>query len=274
MKLTPPGVGGVVRVPASGIAPPLPFTSDAVGDHRWTWTLTWRGTITRGTATTADGRWQARPVIGSGGGDLVVTARCGTASATATVAIRGTNPEASAITAHLAAKPGAAGFDRIVVHESRCRQFAANGLPLVSFDGGVGLCQLTHPPAAVLDAWDWRANLDAGLALFAAKRAAAERYLGHNGRRFTAVQAAREAVCRWNGGVYHVWSGAKWVRPAQIVCDPATGNIGWDMSAPANHGCTVAQLHARDAASYRSGHGSNWLYSGVCYADRLLGSIE
>jgi hypothetical protein len=75
----------------------------------------------------------------------------------------------------------------------------------------------------------------------------------------------------WNGGSYHVWDGHAWVRPATIVCDPAAGNIGWDMTDPANHGRSIADLHRRDAASYATGHGAHWQYSGVCYADHVLG---
>lgn len=223
MKLVPPGAAGVVRIPPTGEPPPLVFSSSAAGRHDWTWRLAWRGSERHGSATTTGGRWNARDAIGTGGGDLDVTGRAGGGDAAATVTIRGHDPAATAIVAHLGARGGAAGFDRIVMHESRGRQFDDHGLPLVSFDGGVGLCQLTHPPATDAQTWDWRANLDAGLALFAAKRALAERHLGQGGRAFSDEQAVREAVCLWNGGHYHVWSGAAWMRPGNVVCDPAAG---------------------------------------------------
>ncbi len=271
MRLTAPGAGGVVVIAADGVPPPLPFASDAPGPHRWDWRLTWRDQASHGSASTPDGRWDARAAIGSGGGSLAVTATAGGASAQAVVQFRGTNPGPAQVATHIAGKAGADGFDRIVAQESRYRQFAADGAPVVSFDGGVGLCQLTHPPATAAQAWDWRANLDAGLALFAAKRALAERHLGQGGRRFTHEQATREAVCLWNGGFYHIWDGTHWVRPADIVCDTHAGNIGWDMTDPANHGHSAATLHARDVASYATGHGAHWRYFGVCYADHVLG---
>lgn len=272
MKLTAPGTGGIVRIAADGTPPPLPFVSDAAGEHRWDWHLAWRDHAASGTATTAHGRWDARAAIGGGGGALSVRAQAGTAQAHAAVELRGTNPTDAQVAAYLAGKPGGDGFDRIVAQESRCRHFTAAGLPVVSFDGGIGLCQLTNPPPTPRQAWDWRANLDAGLALFAAKRAVAEHRLGAHGRAFTPAQATREAVCLWNGGLYHVWDGHGWVRPANIVCDAAAGNIGWDLTDPANHGRSPAALHARDAASYGSGHGAHWHYSGVCYADHVLGA--
>lgn len=209
MKLTAPGSGGVVRIAADGTPPPLPFTSDAAGAHRWEWHLAWRDNAASGSATTPHGRWDARAVIGCGGGTLTVRAVAQSAECHVVVEVRGTNPTAAQVAAYLHGKPGAAGFDRIVAQESRCRHFTAAGLPVVSFDGGVGLCQLTTPAATIAQAWDWRANLDAGLALFAAKRAVAERRLGQFGRHFTAAQAIREAVCLWNGGTYHVWQDGR-----------------------------------------------------------------
>ena len=63
-----------------------------------------------------------------------------------------------------------------------------------------------------------------------------------------------------------------WVRNADILCDPATGNIGWDMTDPENNGKTVAELHKRDAGTYsKRPSGAHWKYSGVCYADAVLG---
>ncbi len=38
-----------------------------------------------------------------------------------------------------------------------------------------------------------------------------------------------------------------------IMCDPDTGNIGWDMSKDANAGETVEELHKRDKDTYKQG---------------------
>jgi len=59
-----------------------------------------------------------------------------------------------------------------------------------------------------------------------------------------------------------------------LVCDPATGNIGWDMSDPANKDKTEDELHKRDKASYgnpkkNKGAANKWRYTGVCYADHV-----
>lgn len=61
------------------------------------------------------------------------------------------------------------------------------------------------------------------------------------------------------------------------MCDPATGNIGWDMSNPTNSGKTIDQLHERDKDTYKDMQkGRNkdhvWIYSGICYADHVAGN--
>ncbi len=50
MRLTPPGTGGIVRIAADGLLPPLPFVSDAGGAHRWDWHLAWRDHVAHGVA--------------------------------------------------------------------------------------------------------------------------------------------------------------------------------------------------------------------------------
>jgi hypothetical protein len=72
-----------------------------------------------------------------------------------------------------------------------------------------------------------------------------------------------------------VWNTTtnSWVRDPNILCDSGTGNIGWDMTDSENTGKTEAQLHARDKGAYSHPpqSGAHWKYSGVCYADAVLG---
>jgi hypothetical protein len=139
----------------------------------------------------------------------------------------------------------------------------------------------TNPVAAdvsqylATQVWDWKRNIDGGLVLFRQKRNAAIVYLSQGGRSYTAEQLIYETVCRWNGGSYHVWDGdsAKWVRNDDILCDSATGNMGWNMTDPENKDKTEAELHKRDCGSYSKAPAASahWKYSGVCYADAILG---
>lgn len=273
MRFMSPTEGQSFTIAPGGDAPSIDFASDASGAHVWDWSIRWGSHHQSGQARTPDNRWDARAAIANLGGTLDVRARSAGGEATITARIVGANPSPEAVTRFLAAQPGSDGFTRIVAQESRYRHFDAHGEPVRAFDGGCGLCQLTTPAPTFAQAWSWKRNLEAGLALFAAKRAAAHTWLGQSGRIFTGEQLTREAVCRWNGGRYHVWDGARWSRPATIVCDTRAGNIGWDMGDPANHGHSEAALHARDAASYARPPlaTARWHYHGVCYADHVLG---
>jgi hypothetical protein len=64
------------------------------------------------------------------------------------------------------------------------------------------------------------------------------------------------------------------VRNDSVICDPATGNIGWDTNDPANAGKTEGELHNRDNGTYgnpkRDKKAENkWKYTGICYADHI-----
>jgi hypothetical protein len=104
---------------------------------------------------------------------------------------------------------------------------------------------------------------------------AALAYLTQSGRAYSADQLKREAVCRWNGGAYHEWDAKtnRWVRSPHVLCDSMAGNIGWDLTDPANKGKSETELHKRDSGAYSGAPpaGAHWKYSGVCYADRILG---
>jgi hypothetical protein len=258
--------------------PSIPLSTDASGPHTWTWKLSWNTFSATGTAQTPDNNWDAAEAAAQGGGSLTVTASAASDTASAALTVTGTNPTTAQLEAFLQAQPNvtpaiAAVLAKIFVAESGAANFHATGQPIVSFDHGYGICQLTSPVPNFLQIWNWQHNVLGGLTLFKSKLDAATVYLGQGGRSFTPDQQLREAVSRWNGGPYHALINNAWVRQPTIVCDPQAGNIGWDMTDPRNAGQTVAALHARDAASYRVPPAVRaWKYFGVCYADHLLGS--
>jgi hypothetical protein len=255
--------------------PSIEFETDTEGPHTWQWTLTWGIFRLNGTASTPGKKWNAKAVTTNYGGTLSVRAQANKELAVISVQIKGTNPTAAEANRYLATKPDGAGFDKILAHETKYKHFNARNEPVKSFDNGYGMCQLTTPRPTFAQVWNWKLNIDGGLKLFAQKRTAAIAYLSQSKRTYTTDQLKREAVCRWNGGAYHEWDtkAGKWVRQSNILCDTATGNIGWDMNDADNKGKTEADLHKRDAAAYRKApaKGSHWKYSGVCYADRVLG---
>ena len=291
MRIVVPAALTRFTIPVSTTPPAIDFETDAIGPHVWTWKVHWRGFHHEGQVKTPSNRWNAVPMLKDRGGTLDVhataasnagLARPETAyshhvavqeSAVTHVKIVGLNPNKSDVDAYLAAQSGSEGFGAILAHETHDRHFTALGEPIVSFDGGYGICQLTNPVPTFEQCWSWKRNVDAGLLLFSEKRRAAITYLSQQGRTYSDDQLVRETVSRWNGGAYHIWDGKAWIRDPDIVCDPATGNIGWDTTKPVNQDTTVKKLHARDTGQFRRGHdaGDNWRYSGVCYADAVLG---
>jgi hypothetical protein len=279
MKITSPKPAQVFRITSAAAWPSMAFETDASGPHTWHWTISWLTFRKQGVVTTTDNTWDAKSTIEGMGGSLSVIveakdAKNAKVSATMVVKVRGDNPSAAEVDAYLATKLDSAGFDKIVQKESRYKHFNHSAEPIKSFDGGYGLCQLTTPKPTYEQVWNWKRNIDGGLALFQLKRASAIGYLTQSGRSYTSDQLKYEAVCRWNGGAYHEWDAKalKWVRPAHILCDSNTGNIGWNMNDADNKGKTEAELRKRDSGSYSSAPaaGAHWRYSGVCYADRML----
>jgi hypothetical protein len=275
MNITSPMPNARFIITSSAEWPSIPFQTDATGDHTWNWEMEWASFAQSGSTNTPSNQWDAKTVITNYGGTLTVSAQVNGQTATIMVKVCGTNPSAAEVAQFLATKPGTAGFDKILQHETGFRHFNASGEPIRSFDNGYGMCQLTNPPPSFEQVWNWKSNVEGGLALFAVKRKAAITYLSQNNRSYTDDQVKYEAVSRWNGGSYHEWdmNAGNWVRHPNILCDSTTGNIGWDMDDDANAGKTEAQLHQRDSPSYRKGRtgpDDHWKYSGVCYADKVL----
>lgn len=275
MKFKAPKANDTFTITSAPEWPTISFETDATGAHTWQWTITWGSYTKSGTANTPGNVWDAKGVVTNFGGTLTVRAAAAKATASITVRIRGTNPSATEVNTYLGTKPNSAGFDKIVEHESKYKHFNASSEPIKSFDGGYGMCQLTTPAPGFEQVWNWKLNIDGGLSLFDQKRAAATAYLSQENRAYTDDQLKYEAVCRWNGGSYHEWDSkaGKWVRKSNILCDTQTGNIGWDMTDPENAGKSEADLHKRDSGEYSKPpkSGAHWKYSGVCYADRILG---
>ncbi len=262
----------------------------------WSWKITWdarvsglkesakRGSVVqtftasgKGKSTTAE--WTVDLDGQLIGGTLTMTAVAGSNTFQRSIIIKADNPGKDLIAADLATIENTKGFDKLLAQESRWKHIIeADGEPVVAFDKGYGVTQITNPKPTYEQVWNWKKNLRAGTTLFQAKQKEAIAYLTKGGRTATDKQIELETLTRWNGGTYHVWDeGTKqWVRNKNILCDPATGNIGWDTTKEANSGKTVDELHKRDADEYKKGKKGQsdehpWRYTGVCYADHLSG---
>jgi hypothetical protein len=275
MRITSPIANASFTITSGPDWPSIVFQTDGTDAHVWNWDISWGAFKKSGNVTTQSNSWDATSVVTNYGGTLTVRVQANNQIDIVMVKIKGTNPSGVEVQQFLSAEPNSDGFDKILQQESGWRHFNPSGEPIKSFDNGYGMCQLTTPPPTFEQVWNWKLNVRGGLKLFADKRTAAIAYLSQNNRSYSNDQLKYETVSRWNGGSYHEWdeTAGKWVRHPNILCDSATGNIGWDMNDEQNSGKTEAELHSRDKASYHGAPpaGSHWKYSGVCYADKVLG---
>ncbi|MGW7386563.1 hypothetical protein [Streptomyces sp. NPDC054794] len=132
------------------------------------------------------------------------------------VAIIGANPPRAEI--HKMCGGAATDIARIACHESGMEQFQSNGFPKLGPGGDTGVMQLCNPAATCDERWNWRANVQKGIALFNQHKAAARQYLDMhkidskwpNDKGMTNDQVLqREAIKRFNGGVYWTWDETK-----------------------------------------------------------------
>jgi len=274
MKFNTPRINQKFSISTTPEWPSVVFKTDSTGQHTWHWTIEWGKFKKTGKETTPGNTWDAKKVITNYGGKLTVRAEANKQDASITVVITGTNPTPHQVRQYLVHKAHSAGFDKIIEHETRFKHFNLKLEPVKSFDNGYGMCQLTTPTPSYEQVWNWKRNVDGGLALFENKRKSAIAYLTQSKRTYTNDQVKYETVSRWNGGSYHEWDSKKqvWVRHKDVLCDTKTGNIGWDLSDTDNSGKTESELHKRDSSKYSKGPGNNarWKYSGVCYADKIL----
>lgn len=264
---------------------PAPFT--------WNWTLQWDAKVSglresakrgsklktfkeTGSFESSDKFWVASldKVLG---GTLTVEVKAGTETFRRSAKIKGKNPAQADVEALLTTLQDTDGFSKILAQESRFKNFIdADGEPIVAFDHGYGMTQMTNPAPSYEQVWNWKENVKGGVSLYQQKQKAAKTYLGQAGRSYTAEQLRLETWSRWNGGGYHQWDAKSnaWLRNDDMLCDSKTGNIGWDMTEASNAGKTEDQLHKRDEASYgnpkkNKGAANKWKYTGICYADHL-----
>ncbi len=271
------------------------ISTDQPPPYAWSWTVTWeaksrsRETASRsesvqktftqtGRFSSQQKKWRAELSGKVLGGTLSVEILAGKDTFKRSVIIKGKNPEQEKVSQFLSGLQDVSGFENVIEKESAFKHFInADGEPLLSFDGGYGLTQMTKPAPSYEQVWNWKENIKVGSGLYRDKQKIAKNYLGKDNRIYTEEQLKLETLSRWNGGAYHIWStsGQQWQRKDSILCDSKTGNIGWDKTVQENKDKTEGQLHERDQGTYTDPKkdkmiSNRWTYTGICYADHLL----
>jgi len=294
-KWISPAVASTFEIDGTPAFPPIQFEIDTAAPppYKWSWAICWAAKVS-GVRESAKRGMTLKTFRLAGafegnqktwtaamghlvGGVLTVEVKAGNDIFRRSVTVKGLNPKKEDVVAYLATIADASGFDKILEQESKYKNFInADGQPIVAFDKGYGMTQMTNPAPSYEQVWSWKANIDAGVSLYQTKQRAAKTYLGQSKRTYTPEQLKLETWSRWNGGPYHRWDDKTkaWVRNDDLLCDTETGNIGWNMTDKDNSGQTEDDLHDRDVKSYSNpkknkGPDNKWMYTGVCYADHL-----
>lgn len=271
------------------------FRTKVPGNYKWSWTIEWEAKVSglrerarknsvleifkdSGSLVCADTVWTADFSGKVLGGKLTVTVIVGQTTLVRTVWITGQNPDRACVATYVATLEDMSGFEKLLEQETKSRHFIEfDSEPIVAFDKGYGIAQMTNPAPSYEQVWNWKANIEAGSSLYKDKVRAAKRYLGQAGRTYTDDQLQHEVFSRWNGASYHVWDpgSTAWTRKNNVLCDSNTGNIGWSMENKENQGKTESVLHERDKDTYKKGKEGQsddhpWQYRGLCYADHIL----
>jgi hypothetical protein len=262
-----------------------------VPPYKWNWKITWAAKVSGLSVKTARGKtlktfsqtgnfesqlkaWKCDlgKVIG---GKLTVEVEAGAEKFKKNVKIIGTNPSKDDAITLLKTIPDTDGFEKILEQESKFKNFIDfDSEPIVAFDNGYGMTQMTNPAPSYEQIWNWKENLKGGTNLYKSKQKEAKGWLSTQKRTYTSEQLRLETWARWNGGSYHVWDekAKQWVRDPKILADSATGNIGWDNTKEFNKDKTEEELHTRDKDEYKKPpprKDRKWTYSGIVYADHL-----
>jgi hypothetical protein len=272
------------------------FCPQSVGDYKWSWTIEWNAKVSglrerarkgnalrtfkeSGSFVSRNSMWTVNFSEKVLGGTLTVKVSFNGKTLVRAVVIKGQNPTPASVATYVATLDDMIGFEKLLEQETNSKHFIDfDSEPIVAFDKGYGITQMTNPAPTYEQAWNWKANILAGSSIYKDKVRIAKKYLGQAGRTYTKNQLRHEIFSRWNGGSYHSWDtvSATWVRKSNVLCDSNTGNIGWSTDKEKNKDKTEAELRKRDKDTYSKGSAGQsddhpWEYKGVCYADHVLG---
>lgn len=269
------------------------IVSQSTGEFKWSWTVEWNARIgtyegrKRGSSkkvfkhfgkfSSTEKKWKADLNGACLGGKLTVEVRNGPERFKRIVRILGKNPGSNKIKEELQKTNLTPRQKEVMMkifqQESYTRQFVeSDGEPVVSFDGGYGLAQLTNPAPSYRQIWDWREHLQFSAKHYLYKESEAVKYLKKIVDAPSLQEIELETICRWNGGAYHKEKAKDGkLQRKDTVCDKQTSNIGWDPRKTENADKTEEELRERDKKTYGAPSAPHsWDYSGVCYAEHVL----
>jgi hypothetical protein len=273
------------------------FETDQSAPFEWSWKIKWdaktsgvresanRGKLVKtfeqsGSFKSNENTWKMDFGGKVLGGVLTVTAKAGLQEFKRSIFIKGKNPSGTQVKAFSDSLDGTSGYDKVLMHEALGKNFInADGEPVVSFDKGFGITQVTevhHQLVTYEQCWSWKENVKRGSSIYKEKRRAAISYLKSLGPgTYTDDELQMETWSRYNGGTYYEWgvTEEKLVHK-DFTCDAQIANIGWNNNNELNTDHAAAELRDRDKDQFKLGAKGQtaehpWSYTGVCYAQHI-----
>ncbi len=267
--------------------------TEQAGPYEWKWQIKWDAKVSGLKESASRGKllktfeekneiqndgksWKVNLNNKTVGGVLTVEVKAGEELFKRNIYIKGKNPTISKVKDYLKNIPDTTGFDKLLEKESKGKHFInADNEPIVAFDKGYGITQITNPHPNFEQIWNWKENIKIGSDLYKHYQKDAKKMLDKHPP-YTDEMLANETYGRWNGGGYYRWSAEQkqWIKNDNVLCDSETGNMGWNTSIEKNKDKTEKELHERDKSMYKKGKVGQtlehpWKYSGICYADHV-----
>jgi hypothetical protein len=266
--------------------------TNASGPFEWSWEITWvvmacpqarnklrfkpktaKTYSKKGEFSTGEKKWKAEFDGEVLGGDLTIKVKAGSLTFIRKCFIRAKEPGESKVHAELetySKNDLVEVAKKIFKQETKTKHLYSDEMPLVSFDNGYGLGQLTNPQPTYEQAWNWKAHVKQVIEkVLPGYRKIAKFYLDTHAE-YTNEMLNLETYAAYNGLAkkqrYHKWDegNKKWEVNDNVLCDPAQSNKGWLMTEEENKGKSLPDL--------RKNKDSKPFYTGRCYAEHIKNS--
>lgn len=289
-----PEKGSVHYINEDAIFPEITFEIETTsqGPYEWSWIVQWdskvsglrdsskskRGALLKkfqekGGFSSFEKKWKVNFNGKILGGTLTVSVKFLNEEFKRSIFIKGKNPTEEKIKSFSDSLDGTQGFHKILMHEALGKNFInADGEPVVSFDKGYGITQITNPAPNFEQCWSWKENIKIGAGVYKQKRKEAISFFSRShAAEYTEEMVQKETYSRYNGGGYYIFDEkSKKFLEKPFICDPNVANVGWDTNKTENKGKSAEELHERDLSSKeKKAESKLWQYTGVCYARHI-----
>lgn len=264
--------------------------TDEPGPYYWEWLVRWRGLacqqktgklrftpqggalpefIEKGKFESNETRWKANLNNQVIGGNLIVKVKTNKTVFIKKITIKGKNPDKARVQKYIEEnwedQKNKSIAKKAFQQETSYSHFYSDNEPLVSFDNGYGIGQITNPKPSYSEAWNWKDHIKTVMNKFIPdKRNKAKSYLSSKGiNSYTEDQYDVETLAFYNGaGRFHKWNEEtkKWEENPDHICDPDSNKTWLKNEFPSLSSEELKKSNEKPK------------YTGHCYAKHIIKS--